>query len=118
MAAQKQYEVEQLFTLHGTVDELEIPVDFLEHIAERAVYDKHDVSATEVLEAHKTAPQYFINEGEGRRAPIAMVGPTRAGRMLCVPIEPTGRAGLWRCVSAYEANAHHIARYKEGESNG
>ena len=118
MAAQKQDEAEQWFSLHGTVDELETPEDFLDHLAARAIYDKHDVSASEVLEAHKTAPQYFANDGEGRRAPIAMVGPTRAGRMLCVPIGPTGRAGLWRCVSAYEANAHHIARYKEGETNG
>lgn len=43
-----------------------------------------------------------------------MVGPTRAGRFLCVPIEPTGKCGVWRPVTAFTANAHHVKRYEEG----
>ena len=43
---------------------------------ERRQYGKHFVSAKEIRQAHAGAPEYFENEGEARRAPIVMVGPT------------------------------------------
>ena len=105
--------VKELFAEHGEPRELELTDEFMEHQAARAVYDKHLVSALEITEAHEGAPRYFVNEGELRTAPIALVGPTVAGRMLTVPIEPSGRWSVWRPVSAYEANRHHVERYNQ-----
>ena len=76
-------------------------------------YDKHSVAAKEIRQVHARAPRYFENEGEGRRAPIIMVGPTDSGRMIVAPIEPTHTIGVWRPVTAFEANTHHIDRYEE-----
>lgn len=114
MSDEAQDPIEELFSKHGEPQELELTDEFLDHLAERSVYGKHHVSASEVVEAHETAPQYFENEGETRRAPVALVGPTAAGRMLTVPIEPSGRRGAWRPVSAYESNQHHVERYTQG----
>jgi hypothetical protein len=100
-----------LFESNGEVDELELVEELEEHLVERAVYGKHRVSLGEVLEVRSVAPKYFANAGSGHRAPVVMVGPTRKGRMLCVPIEPSGRRGLWRPVTAFEANTHHRDRY-------
>ena len=106
-------DVAEVFSRHGEVLALEVDDEFLEHLADRAVYSKHRVTATEVLEVHAGAPKYFENAGR-HRAAIVMVGPTVAGRFLCVPIEPTGRIGRWRPVTAFEANAHHKERYRRG----
>ena len=105
--------VKELFAEHGEPGELELPADFMGHLTERAIYGKHVVSASEIAEVHEGDARYFVNEGELRRAPIVMVGPTVAGRMLTVPIEPTGRWRVWRPVSAYESNQHHVDRYNE-----
>ena len=85
---------------------------FLEHMAERATYDKHRVSLKEITEVLIGQPEYFLNEVE-RRAPLIMVGPTLENRILVVPIEPVGREGVWRVVTAFEANTHHKTRYVE-----
>ena len=61
---------------------------------------------------HAVAPEYFENEGENRRAPIIMVGPTEVGRIVCVPIEPTHTRGLWHPVTAFEANIRDKERYE------
>ena len=105
-------EVAGLFSRHGEVDALELDDAFQSHLAERATYAKHDVALSEVLQVHANAPKYFINSGT-HRAPIVMVGPTLAGRFLCVPLEPTGRFGVWRPVTAFQANTHHRNRYVE-----
>lgn len=76
-------------------------------------YRKHIVSAREVEEVHSTAPEYFKNEGEEKRAPVIMVGPTVSGRVLVVPMEPTHRTGVWHLVTAFEANTHHKAKYNK-----
>jgi hypothetical protein len=81
-------DVEQFFQEHGEVAELEIDEEFLLHLRDRSTYDKHRVSAAEVVEVHALEPRYFTNLS-GRRAPIIMIGPTSRKRFLCVPIEPT-----------------------------
>ena len=106
-------EVAQLFSEHGEVEELDVDDDFLAHLTERATYAKHNVTLTEILQVHAGQPKYFTNVGT-HRAPIIMVGPTFAGRLLCVPVEPTNRHGVWRLVTAFEANAHHRLRYQGG----
>lgn len=65
----------------------------------------------ELVQVLEGAPQFFENVGSDRAAPVIMVGPTASGRMLVVPIQPTGRRGVWRPVTAFEANAHHKRRY-------
>ena len=80
---------------------------------DRHQYGKHAVSAKEVRQIHTGAPEYFENEGEARRAPVVMVGPTESDRMIVVPIEPTHTRCLWRPVTAFEANAHDRDRYCE-----
>jgi hypothetical protein len=82
-------------------------------MTERATYARHQVSMTEILEVHGGDPRYFMNSGT-HRAPIIMVGPTAAGRWLCVPLEPAGQSGVWRPVTAFEANAHHRGKYSQG----
>ncbi len=81
--------------------------------SEMRQYGKHFVSPKEIRQAHAGAPKYFENEGEGRGAPIIMVGPTNSGRIVVVPIEPTHTKGVWRPITAFEANAHHRERYEE-----
>ena len=80
---------------------------------QRRQYAKHSVSAKEIRHAHAAAPEYFVNEGEGRTAPIVMVGQTESGRIIVVPIEPTHTRCVWRSVSAFQANAHDRDRYYE-----
>ena len=104
-------EAEDLFRIRGRVDGLQFDDEFLQHLAERATYRKHVVSVAEILEAHARAPKYFLNSGSGR-APVIMVGVTTSGRCVVAPIEPTGRAGIWRPVTAFEANRHHQDRYE------
>jgi len=93
--------------------ELELDDEFHEHLAVRAIYAKHDVLMIEVLQIHANLPKYYLNLGTGRRAPLIMVGPTDACRFLCVPIEPTRRHGVWRPITAFEANTHHVERYRK-----
>lgn len=59
-----------------------------------AKFANHRVTAGEVQEVHDKWPKYYEN-GPDRRATHVMVGPTRQGRMLVVPIE---RVGLPRAV--------------------
>jgi hypothetical protein len=92
------------------VEQLEITPEFLAHMARRAFYREHRVSLSELMEVHAGNPRYFRN-ATGLRAPFVMVGRTAAGRILCVPIEPTASLGLWRPVTAFEANTHHVTRY-------
>lgn len=104
----------ELFTAHGQVEAMKLDDRFQEHLAERSTYRKHIVSLTEVLEVHAGSPEYFLNESTGPgRAKIVMVGPTLAGRFLCIPLEPTDDFGIWRPKTAFEANQHHIDRYME-----
>ena len=105
--------MEDLFSEHGTVEELLFDDEFIGHMSDEArQYGKHKVTMREIRQVHSNAPAYFLN-GEGRRAPLIMLGPTDSGRMLVVPLEPTHMHGLWHPVTAFEANRHHVRRYEE-----
>ena len=107
-------DIQKLYEYNGEVEELELTEELLAHIASRD-YEKHRVSLGEIREVHSGEPKFFPNEAsEG--APIVMVGPTAADRVLTVPLEPTGQRGVWRPRTAFEANAHHIIRY-HGEAD-
>jgi hypothetical protein len=108
--------IESLFLTHGRVEELAFDDRLIDHLNERGTYAKHVVSLAEILEVHQGRPRYFLNTGSGaRRAPAIMLGLTARGRCLCVPIEPVGSDGVWRPVTAFEANAHHREKYEEGQ---
>lgn len=116
-------ELGSIFAEHGPVEELEIDDAFLEHLRKRGWYAEHSVRLAEILQVHSGRPRYFLNAtppGDGapprpRRAPVVMVGPTALGRFVTVPIEPTGRYGIWHPVTAFQSNTHHRERYLEGE---
>ena len=110
----QEYDINALFEQYGAVEELEIDEGFAEHMSEEArQYEKHKVSFKEVRQMHAGSPEYFLNEGVERRAPVIIVGPTNTGRMIVVPIEPTRKKGVWHPITAFEANAHHKERYEE-----
>jgi hypothetical protein len=136
--------LEDLFGAYGTVDELELGDRLLEHLRERATFKKHVVSLAEIVQAHEGAPRYYLNEGstagstatatgrpssEGtqdnprtgnprdRAAPIVMLGATDAGRILKVPLVPTDYWGIWRPITAFEANTYDRKRYEEGQQS-
>ena len=105
---------EELIGAHGRIEELEFDDAFTEHMAaSERDYAKHRVSEQEVREAWLGEPAYVENVGERRQESIIMLGRTRGGRILVVPLQPTHRWGVWRPVTAFEANAHHRKRYLE-----
>ena len=106
-------EIEQLFAHNGRVDELQLDEELQQHLLEpEHDYEKHIVTLAEIMEVHTGKPGYFEND-KGQRAPVVMLGPTKANRMLFVPIEPTGAWGVWRAVTAFSANTHSIERYQQ-----
>ncbi len=70
----------------------------------------HGVTIIDVLDVLDMEPRFFVNR-RARRASHVMVGPTHAGRVLVVPIEDWGR-GVWRPVTAFEANGWQARRYR------
>ena len=107
-------DINALFEEFGRVEELDIDEEFISHMADESKqYQKHMISLKEIRQVHGWYPEYFINSGEGKRAPVILVGPTDAGRMIVVPIEPTRIKGIWHPVTAFDANNHHIDRYQE-----
>lgn len=102
--------IEDIFADNGPVEELQLDEELEQHLMEHG----HDVNFSEILGVLEIGPKYFENL-PGRRAPVVMVGPSIGDRILCVPIEPTGMAGVWRPVTAYPANAHHVERYNAEE---
>ena len=106
--------VEEIFAAHGQVEQILLDDDLFNHLQERGITQKHVVSFKEILEIANRQPEYFANlPREGRRALIVMVRPTLENRFLCVPLEPAGRPGIWRAVTAFTANSHHVLRYEQ-----
>ena len=108
--------IDEILSVAGPVQELELSDEMQEHLRERGTYDKHRVSLSEILQVHLLSPRLFLNSSASGRAPLVMVGPTETGRLLCVPVEPTGRWGIWRPITAFEANTHHRERYEGDET--
>lgn len=114
MSIDDSKDLEIFFATHGRIEELNIDEEFATHMADEGrQYGKHNVTEKEVREVHSNFPEYFINKGENKRAPIILVGSTNTGRMIVVPIEPTHIKSVWRPVTAFAANAHDIERYQE-----
>ena len=75
-----------------------------------AKFADHGVTVLDVLDVLDLEPRFFVNR-RARRASHVMVGRTRSGRVLIVPIEDWGR-GVWRPVTAFEANRWQVRRYR------
>jgi uncharacterized DUF497 family protein len=70
----------------------------------------HGVTIEEVLQVLDGAPRFFGNRRD-RRATHVMLGPTFGGRLLVVPLEEWG-SGIWRPVTAFDADDEQRRRYR------
>lgn len=68
------------------------------------------IGPIDVLEVLDGEPRFFVNR-RGRRASHVMIGPTLGGRLLVVPIEDWG-PGIWRPITAFDANTWQARRYR------
>jgi hypothetical protein len=75
---------------------------------------RHQGSPAEVQQVFGKWPKYYVNKVDARASHV-MVGPTRTGRMLVVPIESLGIDDLWRPVTGFEASPSQISRYRKGK---
>jgi hypothetical protein len=75
---------------------------------------EHGVGALEVQEVLiSERREVFRNPAHSRRdgAPYVLVGPTRAGRILTIPIDSTPVEGLWRPRTAFSSGKQQLAAY-------
>ena len=73
----------------------------------------HEVGVMEALEVLDVA-RYELFQNPARRrggAPYVIVGPTRAGRLLTMPIDDTPVDGLWRPRTAYDSGKQQAVAY-------
>jgi uncharacterized DUF497 family protein len=83
-----------------------------------AKLEAHGVTVSDVQEVFDKWPRFYRNRPD-RRASHVMVGPTRRGVLLVVPIEPVRLVGelwdgVWRPVTAFSATPSQVARYRKG----
>lgn len=107
----RETSIQETLAREGPVEELELDDALCQHLLERGTYPKHVVKLSEILQVFGNVPKLFLNPSETGHAPLIMVGPTDSDRMLCIPLVPTGKWGIWRPVTAFEANTHHRNRY-------
>lgn len=71
---------------------------------EHHMLETHGVYAEDLYEVlHSDQCRVVRNEGEHEeKRPYAIIGPTNHGRWLYIPIEPTGRPGVWRPATAFD----------------
>jgi hypothetical protein len=79
-----------------------------------AKFKMNKVSVDEVQEVWARWPRYYVNR-TGGRATHVMVGPTRRGRSLVVPIERWGSSDIWRPTTAFEAGPGQVSRYRSAK---
>lgn len=68
----------------------------------RHMFETHGVSEEECFEVLWGPHRLVENEGDGNETqPYALWGPTAAGLVLYIPIQPTHQQGIWRPATAY-----------------
>ena len=77
---------------------------------------RHGVSEAEMRQVLDGEPAFLPNK-KGHRAPIVMIGPTFGGRLLTIPLSPTGMDEVWRPATAWDSSAGERARYDAARSN-
>ena len=75
----------------------------------------HGVSEAEIRQVLDEEPIFLPNK-KGHSAPVIMIGPTFGGRLLTVPLRPTGVEGVWRPASAWDSSKAEWARYDAARS--
>jgi hypothetical protein len=53
----------------------------------------------------------LTNNPRGEPGSVLMIGETDGGRLLTVPLVPTGDPTTWRPATAYDASRHHRALF-------
>jgi len=71
----------------------------------------HGVTVRELQQVLEEAPRFFRNKGGRGRAPYVMIGPSRGGRLLTIPIDPLPSPGVWRPRTAYDSPQSDRTRY-------
>jgi hypothetical protein len=72
---------------------------------------QYNVTIREALEMIDGSPKGFRNHSEG--APWILVGATRSGRMLTMPLDPTAEPAIWRPRTAYDSSNKELRRYEK-----
>lgn len=76
----------------------------------RAKMLSHGVTMREALEVMEGDPKAFRNHSEGG-APWILIGSTIRGRLLTLPLDPTGEQGVWRPRTGYDSSIKEQRRY-------
>jgi hypothetical protein len=69
----------------------------------------HAVKMREAFEVVDGEPKAFRNHSHG--ALWILVGPTKTGRYLTLPLDPTEVDGVWRPRTGYDSSAKELRRY-------
>ena len=74
--------------------------------------NRHGVLAREVMEVFE-GEFGLLRNAKRHKATHLMVGKTRAGRWLTIPIAPTGQPGVWRPATAFPARKADRAKLEQ-----
>jgi len=74
-------------------------------------FSRHHVTAREIREVLDEQPVFVPNK-RPHAARILMIGPTRGGRFLTVPLAELPVEGLWRPATAWDSSPEELARYR------
>jgi hypothetical protein len=87
--------------------------DLLVNDTNEAKMAAHGVGVTEALEVLEVDRyEVFHNRAAAEGgAPYVIVGQTRSGRLLTIPVDPTPLDGLWRPRSAYDSGRQQALAY-------
>lgn len=81
--------------------------------ANRPEIEAHGITEDEVESVLTTDPRFVVKK-RGRAGAYLMIGPSLGGKMLTVPITPTGSPGLWRPVTAWPSSRGELTRWQRG----
>jgi hypothetical protein len=72
----------------------------------------HGLAMRDALEVLDEDPRLMLNLSPDG-APYVLIGPTAAGRMVTLPIDPTPEPGVWRPRTGYPSSDSEALRYEE-----
>jgi len=80
--------------------------------ANEAEFGRHGISVSEMIQLLESEIRVFRNK-KHRAGSLLMIGTTRGGRVLTVPITRTAVAGRWRPITAWDSSAGERTRYAQ-----
>lgn len=72
----------------------------------------HRISRQDVLDAVES-DAWAVDTHDDYPRQVRVIGPTRAGRMLTVAMDPTSDPGTWRPVTGWESDAREQRYHRE-----